>query len=553
MAPSKILLTTLLCGSALFATYPTEVGGQMLYLLHRQQAGQAFRNYISYAEETDEQDFALLQQAGMRLLEQGITSESPETQLLCMFGAGVANSPELLPILEKGIRSKEPRIQMIALGYLARQGDDRADELVVEALSSPFLLTRLEGCYLLAQKNHPEVLMHLQSLMVKVPPLVRALFPQIVVHLDNAGANAYLRQLLQDPELDVRIEAILSIAKAGRDDFLPQLRKLVLGAHHAIQESCALALGELQDSSALARLRDLQKSTRLEVRLAAAVALLELGEKEALTTIDEAARQGNLFAISILGKLKKSAALLHKLAKSGKRDVRLNAKIALIQQGINTDLDEILFPDASDLGYVRISSPGRALKAWKTVPCAHQNTKAYPGIVGQTVGLRERLLRAMIELPEEAFYQVARKVLDEKQTELIPLLVTLLENKRTDEATALLKQGHQTAGEPLIRHYCTLALFRMHEEGPYEQQLITWAQEKNDQMLIEFQPEKKRTSLTTRHELTPQQSSRCLIETFEALASAQNQAGVEALVNAMAYGNPQNRYALAGLLIRTTE
>ncbi len=536
----------------LFASFPTDVGGQMLFLLHRKDASLAFEKYLEHAAESGEHDFALLQQAGMRLLEQGIDSDDPETQLMCMFGAGVANTPDLLHILEKGIHTKEPRIQLTALNYLGKQNDDFADELVLEALSSPFLATRLEGCYQLAQKNHPSVLSHLQSLVVKVPDLVRALFPQIVVHLDGSNANQYLKQLLTDSNLDVRMEAILAVAKLRRDDFLPQIRKLASQVHFAQQECCALALGELKDTQSIPLLKNLRANPHKEVQLAAAIALYEMGEGE-LAFIENLARSEDLFAIAALGKLQEGKGVLRELIHHTDRDVRLNAILSLLQQGEAGPVEEILLPGNKDLGFMRTSSPGHGLQAWKTIPSHHHNTKGYSGLVGQTMGLRENVLIQCLELPEAQFLKIARHLITQRRTELIPLLVELLENKRSDAATALLKIGHQTAGDPFIRNYCTLALYRMREEGPYEQQLINWVKSAGDQVMIQFREDDGEPSLSTRHELTPEESSRFLVETFQTLAQAQNKAGIEALIHAMAYGNPKNRYALAGLLIRTTE
>ena len=553
MALSRRIILIIFLSTSLWAQYPTEVSGQMLYLLHRGETQKAFEAYLDHAKESGEHDFALLQQAAIRLLEQGVEAEEPETRLMCMFGAGVANTPELLHILEKGLKSADQRTQLIALGYLGRQQDDEADQLIVEALSSPSLITRLEGCFILAQKNHPAILTHLQSLMVKLPDIARALFPQIVVHLDGESAHYYLRQLLTDTHMEVRLEAILAVAKLKRDDFLPQIRKLATLTHHASQEACALALGELKDRHSTPLLKQLVKSVRPEVRLAAAIALIELGESEYIEVVKQEALQENLFAIATLGKLKEGKSLLHQLAQNPDRDVRLNATLSLLQQGEVGALEEILLPGKRGLGFIRTPSPGRGLKAWRTIPSAHQNTKIYPGLVQQTLGLRERVLTECLELPEKEFLSICRQLIEAKQVELIPLLVTLLENKRSEGAIALLKEGQQKAGDPLMRNYCTLALYRMREEGPYEEALIQWARASGNHTIIEFRDEKSEASFSTKHELTPEETSRFLIETFEALAQAQNRAGIEALIDAIAYGNPQNRYALAGLLMRTTE
>lgn len=539
------------------APYPEDVSGQMLYRIYQGDIVQAFQLYLDHAKEVKEHDFHLLQQAGMQLLEQGIASADPEIQLMCMFGAGVATSTEFLPILEKGIRSKVMRTQLVALSYLGRLQDDEADLLLLEALSSPFLLTRLEACLQLARKNHPATIAHLQSLLVKVPSPIRALFSQIAIHLDSAEGQSFIRQLLADSDLDVRIEALLAIAKENRDDFLPQIRNLATQAHHAQQESCAMVLGALKDQASHARLKEWSRSPRQSVRLAAAIALIQLGEKEPVALIEEEAKKGDLFAINALGELEAGKDVLLPLLGHPDRDVRINASAALFQMGDLSGLPilkEILIPGKRDLGVTRIHSPGRGLKAWKVIPSASHNTKAHPGLSQTTLGFRESILILALELPEEDFLKIIHLILEQKQEDLFPLAIELLQNRRSEKVLQLLKDGCQKTGLPFWRNYCTLALYRLKEEGPYEQNLINWVMQSAQTAIIRFKEEEEETAKWEgANGLSPEAASRFLVEAFEALASAQNDEGLQVLIKAVAYGNPKNRYALAGLLIRTTE
>lgn len=553
----RLLLLGFLLGflMPLSAHFPQEISGQILYLLRHEKVEAAFTRYLEYAEESGTHDFSLLQQAGMRLLEQGIENHDPEIQLMSLFGAGVANSPALFPVLQKGIRSSEQRLQLVALNYLARQQDDLADNIILTALSSPFLLTRLEGCFQLAQRQHPAILPHLHSLVVKVPDVVRALFPQIVVLLEEAAASSYLRQLLADADLPVRLSAITAVAKQGRDDFLPQIRLLLSQVHHAQQESCAYALGALKDTQAIPSLLALTKNGREEVRLAAAHSLLLLGERDYATLLYEEAKKGSLFALSLLGDDKEEIALLHTLARHQDREVRLNATLALLERGESVSVEEWLVAGPSDCGFYPLSSPGHSMEAWRIIPSHHHKTKLYPGIVPQTLALKEKLLLRAVACHEESLYTLAQHLFSSQQMELIPVLVLLLENVRSERAIALLKEWQQKAGVPLIRQYCTLALYRLQAEGPYEEQVIRWAQATHAHPLIQFRPgeEESPPSLSTHYTLTPEEQSRLLIETFETLAQKQSKTSIEVLLRAIASGNPKNRYALAGLLMRTTE
>ncbi|MFZ0566317.1 MAG: HEAT repeat domain-containing protein [Chlamydiales bacterium] len=550
----RIILTAGMISSFLFASFPGEVSAQMLYLLHRGEVQRAFQIYLDHS--TEGHDFDLLQQAAIQLLKQGARSDDLEIQLMSLFGAGVANSAELIPVLEKGLLSSEMKIQLVALSYLSRLQDDEADLLLVKALSSPFLLTRLEACYQLASKNHPSILGLLQSLMVKVPTEVRPLFPQIACKIEGAQAHAYMRQLLTDNDINVRLSAILTVAQEKRDDFLIQIRDLATQAHHAIQESAALTLGELKDTQSLEILRKLLTSKRVTVRLAAAVGLYSLGEETYLTVIEEEAAQGNLFAIHILGKLRKGEDLLKKLIHHEDRDVRLNTILSLLNmrsREAKEHLKEILMCDKQDLGFIQTVSAGGGLKTWKTIPSANSHSKIYPTLKGQTRLLREEALILSLELPESDFLEIARLVFEERQYDLIPLTIAALESRKSDQVIELLKEMQQKAGVPFIRHYCTLALYRLMEEDFYEKQLIQWVEKANNQALIQFREENSIADRDSTYVLTPEETSQILIDTFETFAQTQSERGTEVLIQAIAYGNPKNRYALAGLLIRTTE
>lgn len=544
--------------SPLSASFPVEVSGQILYLLHHGKAEKAFQAYLDHSREFNAQDFTLLQQAGIRLMEEGMQSSDLEVRLMALFGAGVSQSTDLIPILAKGIQSQDLKLQLVALSYLGSMGDDEADRLLIDALASPFILCRMEACLQLATKGHPDALNQLQSLMVKMPDPLRPLFPQIAIHLEGKNAYFYMRQLLTDNDIDVRLASILMVAEEKRDDYLPQIRALATQSHHAQQECCALALGELKDSESISLLREFIKNKRDNVKLASLISLYQLGESTCIREIEEMALQGNLFAIRSLGILEGGRESLLCLLNDSNRDVRLNAALSLLEMDDPSSLSfaQSMFSKENqrDYGFYLISSPGGGMQAWKTIPAAAQHVDAYPGILAHTTELKEKILVHSLEFSEEEFIKIAHMVLNTQQSELFPLLFRLLENHPSDSTIALLKEYQQKVGAPLIRNYCTLALYRLKENGPYEMQLVDWVKKESHHAIIQFKEEKpKKGKGQTKYELNPEQTSRLLVDSFEALASSQNQAGIETLIHAIAQGHPKNRYALAGLLIRTVE
>ena len=548
------LILFLLLGQ-LFAAFPDEVGSRILHMTHKGQVEQALARYLEHVGFEEEHDFDLLQTVGETILTRGATSPDPEVRQLCLFGAGVAQSPHFIPILEKGVKSDDMKSQLISLNFLSRYLDDTADYLLVEALSSPFLLTRLEACFQLALKRNPIVVDHLMALYLKVPPVVRVLFPQIVICIDNQMANQMMQHYLADQDFLVRTQALVSIAKHKRDDFLPQVRAIAEHAHFVQQEAAALCLGEMRDRSSLSVLQRLATSKQEAVRLTSLAALYKLGEQMPIGELNLEAQNHNLLAIAALGGIeeKSTKQLLLELCQSEDRDVALNASLALLQQK-----DPACLPLLSkllingDMGFTASPTPAGSLVAWKVVASAQQKEKKLLGILARSEMLRQEILTACVELPEKDFLGLARSIFEKQENHLIPLLVDLLGNHRTADALALLKEMQQKAGAPFIRNYCNLTLYKLGERGPYEEKLIEWIQQNENSMLIQLKEEKAK-GRQTQYTLSAEESSRFFIEALEALLVRQSYKGVETLIHTIAYGNPKNRYALAGLLIRTTE
>ncbi|MCH9611100.1 MAG: hypothetical protein S4CHLAM81_10530 [Chlamydiales bacterium] len=550
-----IPLIFLLLLSQLFAAFPEASASRILHLTHKGQVEEALVRYLEQVGFEEEQDYSLLQSMGQTLLLRGADDPDPEIRQLSLFGAGIAQSPLFIPILERGIKSKEMKSQLIALNFLSGYLDDSANSLLIEALNSPFLLTRLEACYQLALKHNPIVIDHLEALYYKVPPPVRILFPQIVVHIDTPEANRMLRHYLSDQDFLVRTQALLAIAKTKRDDFLEQVRSIAQHAHFVQQEAAAICLGEMRDRSSIKVLQKLATSRQDEVRLTALFSLQKLGNKEAIHILQEEAANYNLLAIAALAPCedRDSKELLKRLSCSEDRNVAINASLALLQQKERAclpPLTDLLIND--DIGFTPLPTPAGGLIAWKVTGSAKQKESQMMGLVARSEMMKQQILTACLELPEEDFLFLARRIFESQKKSLIPLLVQLLGNHRTENSVELLREMQQKAGAPFVRNYCNLALYKLGERGLFEEKLISWIQKNENSLLIQLKEEKKKDR-ETQFTLSAEESSKFFIEALEALLVRQSSKGVETLIHTIAYGNPKNRYALAGLLIRTTE
>lgn len=530
---------------------------QILYMMHVGDFGHAWARYNDYVYAQGKEDFELLQQLILTFLEKGAHSNDPEIRMLTLFGAGISTHEKMIPILIEGLYSDDPQHQIVALNFLKRQQDDRADDALRTAMASPYVLVRLEAIYTWALQKNPEAVAQAEALMAKLGDELKAIFPQIFATVGNDRAMRHLRRLMNDTDEKVRIEAILNAAQFQRDDLLPHIR--ILASHHnyAQQEACAMALGVMKDDLSIRRLESLIDSSSPHVKLAAAFSLYNLGQIFRKNFIIDAADKGDLFAICLLGKIEGTEDTLTKLSQNCNFQIKLNASLALLEKRdprCLPSLYEILVDDARDISLIKIYTPGRSLSALKAIPSSTENLKEEAVTRELSISIREAALKKAIDLPEEDFLRVATMLFDKQQNDLIPTLVTLLENLGTPVAIDLLKIQQQKLGAPLIRRYCTLALYRMKIPGPYATTLQDWVREQKQTCLIKFRPlvPLELRDKESIYQLTPEETSRLLIESIEALAQSQDENAFQVLIDAVQTGNKKNAYALAGILMRAS-
>lgn len=532
---------------------------QALFLIHKGQINSALELYAKHYQCFKTHDTEFLQQLGISLLEQGSRSSDPEIQLMSLFGAGIAMNENALPILARAVSSPIPPLQLLALNFLGRYHDDEADRYVLQALQSNYLIVRLEALHQIALKKHPKAANHIESLMGKIDPSLLALFPQLLGLIDDADSLKILRKLLSHPQEDVRIEAIISCASCGRDDLLPKIRILATHPSAAQQEAAALALGELKDESSIELLVRLSRAAKSPstVRLAALKSLYDMGRAEALEGIKALARGEDPFALSLLGDITGCEEILFTLTKTHDFTLRINAALALLKrQDVRCLplLGEILIKDSRDLVFARVTSRGKGLNYWKAVPSARQQYSDSQIELELSLHFREAWLTDAVDLPEECVLDLITLIFDKQQNDLVPVAIELLEKLQTPKAIALLKRHQQRPGAPLVRNYCNLALYRLGEEGPYSDNLSTWMQQQAAENLIQLRPFVP-WELDDEHalyQITPHETSRLLVDTFEAMTKKQDNNGINGLLKAIKNGNHKNKYALAGLLIRAT-
>jgi HEAT repeat protein len=560
----QLICISFICSHLQAETLQTEIKKvnplHIFYLVQSKELSQAITLYRRYKEELGRHDFETLQRMAEMILEQGAKSSESEEQLISLLGLKIAGIETTKEILESGIRSRHPEVQLATLQLIGQLQDDRFESLLNKAMSSGFLYTRLEAAYQLAIRKTRSSVGQVESLMHKLPPEMRFFFPQFFALVGSSDAILLLKQLLDDPIQKTRIEAILHSAKAGYEELLPNIRRKATHLNPAEQEACCFAFGSLKDTHALPILHNLKLSTNDNVSLSANYSLYLLGEESAKEKIFSLAKEKNLFAIALLGKIIGSEKVLTSLLQEDHLQIRFNTMLSLLDlkdEVCLPYLKEFLVRDSRDFGFQPQMTIGSAFMAWKVIPSMQQHMKhSFYDLIGLSLYLKEEILRKSVELSPEAFVDLASFLLDTRQLELIPAISSLLQNLQTPKAIALLERHAQRAKTPLIRNYCNLALFQLNKNIPSKQLILEWIRSQQNTQIIQFRPLLPRKSYfkdKTAFELTPEENSQLLISCYQVISNQHTEEGLDVLLDSLQQGHQKNRPLIAGLLIQTLQ
>lgn len=529
-------------------------------ILYRAKTGdlkKAVQLYQFFCQQTGRNDLNLVQQIAQAILEQGARCREPEDQLLAVYGAGITADPQLIYILENGLNSQHPIIQIISLQFLEEMPDDRAYQLIKKCMNSPQLGIRYEALAWLSEQKDPDAPSQIESLMHRVDSTLHCFFPPMLALCADSHSTALLRQMIHSTEPLVRLATILAIAECRRDDLLSLIKSGAVHGDPAEQEAAAYAFGILKDHSSIRELERLSRNSFSQLRLAALHSLYLLGRLESRASIEKLAMSGDLFAITLLGEMQGANELLFKLAKSSNLQVRANATMALLNlrdpRCLHT-IKELLFKDNRDYILTVQASKGQTLKSWKMIPSCTQQLKDEELAKEKSKTVREAILEQTAQLPQEHFLKLAQELITAKQLDLFPKLTGLIEKLGTEESVDFLKAQLGLPGNPLIRNYCNLALYRLKEEGPYGSAVIDWIAREWHGELINFNisENSEKKSVNCSYSLSLAETSRLLVDSLVALATQKDPRAIDALLITIAHGNPKNRFALAGLLMQAT-
>ncbi len=533
----------------------------VLYLMSVRDVEKAIDEYLQIYKAQKKHDFEILEQMCLTLLEIGSSSPNPDDQLLTLFGISLSGSSgTFLTFLDSAIRSPFPAVQAAALQILSNQHEDKSNEIISIGLKSNFLQIRFETLFYLIHRKSYNSLGQVESLLNLLPPQAKPLFVELYAIHGSFESIQILKQLINDPDPAVRITAILYSALYGRDDLLLNIRSTLTHSDPLIKEAASFALGHLKDLNSVETLKKIAFSSLFpETKLAALISLYRLGHTEASAELFQMAKSGNLFAIHLLGEVQNSDPILEELVTSKESNIALNATIALLQRKnpkVLPLLLDLLQTDIDVSGFSAFSSPGHAMIAWKRVsPSTIRDKDQKNNLKAISLHFQEELLSKSLELPNQTFLQIATTIMKSRQTKLLPLLIRLLENEGSEGTKNLLIEKAYAIENPLLRSYCKLALYRMHVSDFYRTEFLKWLTHQKNTQMIEFRPMLESGGKPGKHKgdytLSPEEISGLFIESFDALATNHDPEGIQFLLEALRDGHSKNRYAFAGLLLKS--
>lgn len=559
--PQKALgLILFLCMSIdSLAAMASSMEHRIFYLAHQGKFEQAITLYKQVTKDSDAIEYGPLQQLALVILQRAVKSKDPLEQLLGFYGAALSGNTEAMSLLMSGLEHPVPQIQLISMDLLGRLGGDESEVILQKSASSTNILARLLALQMLLRGQHPVAFSQLEALYRKVPAVLHPLFPSFFGLSHDPRAMRTLRRMLNDPSAEVRIATLLTIAQQGKEELKTQLRLCIGRLDPREQEVGAYGAGVFRDREAIPLLLAVGTGCPIEVRLARLLALEHLGVNKETPFCIEVAKRGNLFAIQLLSELEGGVDPLIELCKSSVLDVRYNAALALLKKKDKRALPyvmELLIEDPRDLAINRIQSPGKTLEAYRISTSAVLTHATNPEVLAESLEIRKQILANLLTLPTEVFFDVAKTLFQRQQKDLVPTAVDFLVKIGSKQSQELLREAQNQVGAPFVRMCCVIGLYRVEGSRHESKKIREWLMAHKKQEMVEINPTPVVTNasaLISGYTLSPQEDTLLFLQALEAVVEKQQEESISIVLDLLASGHVKNQPVLAGLLLRATQ
>ena len=529
------------------------------FLIATKDFTKAIEYYLDSYELNKTHQPELLRSLAKGLIDSSFSSTDSKDQLLALYGLMISNDHDLDYDYTKLLDSKDPYVQLLTIQYLSNWSEDIVDVWLNKAMSSPYLPVRMQALGNLVQRKSKLALSQIESLYYRLPDFFRPVFAQFYASLGTPQAIKILKQMLSDPNSEMKVASLLASCQFQRDDLKEEIRKILTQSDPMVQETAIYAASFFKDLHSLEMIEKLSCSHHQNVKLAALMGLSQFKKEERKQEIFDLAKKKDLSSIFYLGTMDGSEPTLLELASDDDFNVRLNTLFSLLEKKHPKSKDLLIKFFKSHSTYDGLApnfSSGKTqqyIKMYPAYPSQFKKSKEFIAYLqGMTSMIRNQLLIQALELTEADFLEIAQVIFENDIYDVIPTLVRLLENCPGEKTLELIKKMSQKTGSPRTRIYCLMALARL--KDPYFTPLFFefLENQKNHSILQISAFDTQDTSIkkSSRFFLNPDEQSQAILESYETLVYLHDEKCFSILLKALLHSPKQNRSVLAGLLLK---
>jgi len=237
------------------------------------------------------------------ILRNGVNDESAIIRINAAKGYALIKESEGVKILYEELKKDDKNGIVAALSALYDLGETRFSPVIGHLAVHSDPLIRAEAYVVLSRMNAPEC--HdilIKGINDKVAKIRKYSYIGLE-HFENAKA---LRNGLQDSDPLVKIAAARALGKLGDERASNVIRGIMQTINTEIWQDGILALADIDDTSAISFIREQLVDTPWEIRLAAAEALIEMGQSNVIEVLKQAGLSSNPFVrVAVVAILKR--------------------------------------------------------------------------------------------------------------------------------------------------------------------------------------------------------------------------------------------------------
>ncbi|MBF5050943.1 hypothetical protein CLAVI_000565 [Candidatus Clavichlamydia salmonicola] len=538
-----------LCCLVKVSAQEDDYSGRVFHQIYSFQVHNAFQHYKTIFEV--EHNHELLRRMAQLIISQDSLHSNIDKRRLAVLGAGISATDSLLPILEKSIKSPDLLTQKLALKHLAYYESEYIQSFLEKSLSANQLDIVFEAAQILTNYNNPFLIPRILQIRDKLPPRLFSLFTPLLLKHDSSAAESAIRQMIHSHEKENKLNTLSHIAHQRKSLFLPEVKNLLENPDYAIKEASLHIIGNVQDHSMIDLITTYLSHHETSLRLAAAVALTQLGETEIpAQVITKEALQNNLFAIDALSLIDPEYALpcLHEIMSkdSISANVRQNALLSLLHHKDKSHLHE-LFPllllSSDKCSLQTTFSPG---KRFKFFSINMEGKKQKNPSTEQAHLLKIEILQKILKASPSLFVSLTKELIEKNAIEVVPLALQMLHQEHISFDESLAEKAILSSSG-LIRT-AGIIYANQYNLAKYSPMLKTLLFKESLSPIISFQ--EKMNAFSFQEEMIENSKISLYLEGMQILLKERNDDAYSFWVNVMSKCHPYNHGILSGLFLQ---